>query len=122
MKEKVINRQTDKFSLSENILYKDELVLNVKIHKLVIPEEFTHQILYNNHFTLNRHMSGQSHFESFNANFYTKNCRNIALRIVKSCVICELNRAPYNQKHQEHHGKNHCSVDQAKLFTSTVFT
>ena len=57
MKEKVLNRQTDKFSLSEKILYKDELVLGTKIHKLVIPAEFTQQILYNNHYTQNRHMS-----------------------------------------------------------------
>ena len=98
MKEKVLNQQTTKFSLSEKILYKDELVLGTQIHKLVIPAEFTHQILYNNHYTQNRHMFAQSHFESFSSNFYTKSCKNIALRVVKSCVICELNRAPYNQK------------------------
>ena len=72
--------------------------MGVKIHKLVIPAKFTHQILHNNHYTQNRHMSAQSHFESFSSNFYTKDCKNIALRVVKSCVICELNRAPYNQK------------------------
>ena len=43
-------------------------------------------------------MSGQSHVESFLSNFYTKGCSEIAKRVVKSCVICQLNSVNYNQK------------------------
>ena len=98
LKARVLNLQTEKFSIHEKVLYKTEKVLGTVINKLAIPSNFAEQILFNNHYTMSIHMSAQSHVETFSSNFYVKGCMEIAKRVVKKCVVYQLNSNNYNQK------------------------
>ena len=43
-------------------------------------------------------MSAQSHTDTFSANFYVKNCLELAKRVVGKFLTCSLNSPNYNQK------------------------
>ena len=88
MKELALNLKTHKFKVYEKILYRTEIVLGSEICKLALPVNFAQQVLYNSHYTMSKHMSAQSHADTFSANFYVKNCLELAKRVVKKCVTC----------------------------------
>ena len=43
-------------------------------------------------------MSAQSHCDTFSANFYVKNCLDLAKRVTSKCITCSLNSPNYNRK------------------------
>ena len=98
LKTKFLRGKTDKFQVFDDILYKVEIVLGTKIYKLALPTNFSYSILFNSHYIPAKHLSAQSHSEMFGANFYVRDCLNLAKSIVSRCVTCSLNTRNYSKK------------------------
>ena len=81
MKDRSLQLKTDKFKVYEDILYRTETILGSEICKLALPVNFTEQAIFKSHYTLGKHMSAQSHCDTFSANFYVKNCLDLAKRV-----------------------------------------